>query len=76
VEIMKNQPSEFVIIKIQQIACKPVEAMMPQQSTAKTQRLDPWVSEFEGMPDLDVNANAVAIQRLELENEGWEGDCR
>jgi hypothetical protein len=26
------------------------------------------------MPDLDSNANAVAIQHLKLENEGWERD--
>jgi phage tail-like protein len=33
-----------------------------------------WVSEFQGLPDLDANANAVAIQTLKLENEGWERD--
>jgi phage tail-like protein len=33
-----------------------------------------WVSEFQAMPDLDANANAVAIQSLKLENEGWERD--
>jgi phage tail-like protein len=26
------------------------------------------------LPDLDANANAVAIARLKLENEGWERD--
>ena len=26
------------------------------------------------MPDLDANANAVAIQHLKLENEGWVRD--
>ena len=26
------------------------------------------------MPDLDANANAVAIQHIKLENEGWERD--
>jgi phage tail-like protein len=30
-----------------------------------------WVSEFQAMPDLDANANAVAIQHIKLENEGW-----
>jgi phage tail-like protein len=34
-----------------------------------------WVSEFQALPDLDVNANAVAIQYIRLENEGWERDC-
>ncbi len=33
-----------------------------------------WVSEFQAMPDLDSNANAVAIQHIKLENEGWERD--
>jgi phage tail-like protein len=33
-----------------------------------------WVSEFQAMPDLDANANAIAIQHLKLENEGWERD--
>lgn len=33
-----------------------------------------WVSEFQALPDLDANANAVAIQTIKLENEGWERD--
>lgn len=33
-----------------------------------------WVSEFHALPDLDANANAVAIQSIKLENEGWERD--
>ncbi len=33
-----------------------------------------WVSEFQSLPDLDANANAIAIQHLKLENEGWERD--
>lgn len=33
-----------------------------------------WVSEFQALPELDANANAVAIQSLKLENEGWERD--
>src|SRR5215207_9623748 len=33
-----------------------------------------WVSEFQTLPDLDANANAVAIQTLKLENEGWQRD--
>ena len=33
-----------------------------------------WVSDFQSLPDLDANANAVAIQHLKLENEGWERD--
>jgi phage tail-like protein len=33
-----------------------------------------WVSEYQATPDLDANANAVAIQHIKLENEGWERD--
>ena len=33
-----------------------------------------WVSEFQSLPDLDANANAVAIQTIKLENEGWLRD--
>ena len=33
-----------------------------------------WISEFQALPDLDANANAVAIQTIKLENEGWERD--
>ena len=33
-----------------------------------------WVSEFQALPDLDANAGAVAIQHINLENEGWERD--
>jgi len=33
-----------------------------------------WVSEFQALPELDANANAVAIESIKLENEGWERD--
>jgi phage tail-like protein len=33
-----------------------------------------WVSEYEAMPELDANGNGVAIQKIKLENEGWERD--
>ena len=33
-----------------------------------------WVSEFQALPDLDASANAVMIQTIKLENEGWERD--
>jgi phage tail-like protein len=33
-----------------------------------------WVSDYQALPDLDANANAVAIQSIKLENEGWERD--
>jgi phage tail-like protein len=34
-----------------------------------------WVSEFQAMADLDANANAVLIQHIKLENEGFERDA-
>jgi phage tail-like protein len=33
-----------------------------------------WVSEYQALPELDASTNAVAIQTLKLENEGWERD--
>src|SRR5215471_4104577 len=33
-----------------------------------------WVSEFQAEADLDANANAVLIQNIKLENEGWQRD--
>jgi phage tail-like protein len=33
-----------------------------------------WVSEFLAFPQLDASGNAIAIQTIKLENEGWERD--
>ena len=33
-----------------------------------------WVSDFTAMPELDANANAIAIQSITIQNEGWERD--
>ncbi len=33
-----------------------------------------WVSEFQALPDLDAGTNAIAIEHIKLENEGWEHD--
>jgi phage tail-like protein len=33
-----------------------------------------WVSEYQTLPDLDANANAIAIEHIKLETEGWERD--
>jgi phage tail-like protein len=30
-----------------------------------------WVSEYTAVPDLDANANVVAIKTIKIENEGW-----
>jgi phage tail-like protein len=34
-----------------------------------------WPSEYEALPSLDANANAIAIEHIKLENEGWERDA-
>jgi phage tail-like protein len=33
-----------------------------------------WVSEYQALPDLDAGANAIAIEHIKLEHEGWERD--
>ena len=34
-----------------------------------------WVSEYQALPELDSNSmNAVGIQILTLQHEGWERD--
>jgi phage tail-like protein len=33
-----------------------------------------WVSEYQALPDLDANANAIAVEHIKLETEGWERD--
>ena len=34
-----------------------------------------WVSEYHALPDLDANANAIAIESMKLEHEGFEIDA-
>jgi phage tail-like protein len=33
-----------------------------------------WVSEYQALPDLDAGSNAIALEHIKLENEGWERD--
>jgi phage tail-like protein len=33
-----------------------------------------WVSEYQALPDLDANANAIAIEHLKIEHEGFARD--
>src|SRR6266849_9460909 len=33
-----------------------------------------WVSDFTAVPALDANANAVAVESIKIELEGWERD--
>jgi phage tail-like protein len=52
-----------------------IELLNENGQVAKTYKVYRcWVSEYHALPDLDANANAVAIEMLKLENEGWERD--
>jgi phage tail-like protein len=33
-----------------------------------------WVSEYQALPDLDAGGNAIALEHIKVENEGWERD--
>lgn len=33
-----------------------------------------WVSEYVALPDLDANANAVMLEHVVIQNEGWHRD--
>jgi phage tail-like protein len=33
-----------------------------------------WVSEYQALPELDAAGNAIMIQTIKLEHEGWERD--
>ena len=33
-----------------------------------------WVSEYQALPQLDAGSNAIAIEHIKIENEGWERD--
>lgn len=33
-----------------------------------------WVSEYQALPDLDAGGNAVGIELIKIEHEGWEQD--
>lgn len=34
-----------------------------------------WVSEYQALPELDASGNAVMIQTITLQNEGWQRDA-
>lgn len=33
-----------------------------------------WVSEYQAASDFDANANAILIEHIKIENEGWQRD--
>ncbi|WMS87802.1 phage tail protein [Pleionea litopenaei] len=52
-----------------------VELLNLQGNVAKAYKLYRcWVSEYQAMPELDANANAIAIEMMVLQCEGWERD--
>ena len=55
-------------------AAPQAEQLTPGQLVLAYKVYRAWVSEFVALPELDANAHAVAIQRIRLENEGWERD--
>ncbi|MEX0762690.1 MAG: phage tail protein [Dehalococcoidia bacterium] len=53
-----------------------VELLNEQGAVAKAYRVYRcWVSEYTALPELDANGNAVAIESMVLQNEGWERDA-
>ena len=52
-----------------------IELLNEQGSVAKAFKVYRcWVSEYAALPDLDANTQAIAIEHIKLENEGWERD--
>lgn len=52
-----------------------IELLNEQGNVAKAYKVFRcWVSEYQALPELDANANAVAIESMILQNEGWERD--
>lgn len=66
--IPKSTPKELrktVRIVLQNEAGQPVQQYIVYQC---------WVSEYQALPDLDAGGNAIALEHIKLENEGWERD--
>jgi phage tail-like protein len=52
-----------------------IELLNEQGQVAKAYRVFRcWPSEYIALPELDANGNAVAIEQLVMQNEGWERD--
>ena len=52
-----------------------IELLNEQGNVAKAYKVFRcWVSEYQSIPELDASANAVAIESMTLQNEGWERD--
>jgi phage tail-like protein len=52
-----------------------IELLNEQNVVAKAYKVFRcWVSEYDALPELDANGKAVAIEKIVLQNEGWERD--
>lgn len=52
-----------------------IELLNEQGAVAKAYKVYRcWVSTYQALPELDANANAVAIEQMVIQNEGWERD--
>lgn len=52
-----------------------IELLNEQGNVAKAYKVYRcWVSEYNALPELDAGGNAVAIESMVLQNEGWERD--
>ena len=52
-----------------------IDLMNEQGAVAKSYKVyNCWVSEYTALPELDANGNAIAIEMMVLQNEGWERD--
>ena len=62
---LKNYRKE-VIVEVLNLQATPVLRFFLQRA---------WVAEFQAVPEMDANANAVAIQTLKFEYEGFRADA-
>ncbi len=52
-----------------------VELLNEQGEVAKAYKIYRcWISEYTALPELDANGNAIAIESMTVQNEGWERD--
>lgn len=52
-----------------------IQILTEQGKVAKSYKIyNCWVSEYQALPELDANGNAIAIEMMKVENEGWERD--
>lgn len=52
-----------------------IELLNEQGKVAKAYKVFRcWVSEYQALPEMDANGQAIAIESMVLQNEGWERD--